>query len=121
MKPENRKFLEDNRHHYDTLRNAFYIRHLNAGEREGMVRVMGEEFAPGYTADLWCSPCVADMVTLLYTRYDAWLAAQPKEQTEVVSTKPLIIASNFPSNKADKHELHTPDSIDRPKSGTRKR
>jgi hypothetical protein len=75
MKPENRKFLDDNRHHHFTLVNAQYMKGLNANERDGMLRVMGEEFQPGYYTDLWCPPCVSDMVLLLYRRYDEWLAA----------------------------------------------
>lgn len=100
MKPENQALLDANRHHYDTITKAGYVKHLNAHERDGMVRVMREEFQPGYNTDLWCAPCVFDMVKLLYQRYDAWLAAQPKEEP-----KPAIIEkihATFP--KQDQNE-----------------
>jgi hypothetical protein len=81
MKTANKIFLDKNRHHYDTIIKAGYLRGLNVHEREGMQRVMGEEFQPGYHTDLWCGPCLFDMVKLLYQRYDAWVATQPKENT----------------------------------------
>jgi hypothetical protein len=88
MKPENKKFLDDNRHHYDTYVKAFYVRGLNANEREGMQRVMREEFQPGYSADLWCPPCLVEMLVKLYRHYDEWLAQQS-----------VTVQANFPSNK----------------------
>jgi hypothetical protein len=90
MKPENKAFLDANRHHYETFKKAQYMRHLNAHEREGMQRVMREEFQPGYNSDLWCPPCVADMVVKLYERYDEWLSQQP-----------VTVHANFPSNKPE--------------------
>lgn len=93
MKPENRKFLDDNRHHHNTLVNAGYLRHLNANERDGMQRVMSEEFQKGYTADLWCPDCVAEMVKRLYNEYDKFLERErveleeQRKQEELNSTK----------------------------------
>lgn len=98
MKPENKAFLDAHRHHYDTLIKAFYMKGLNANERDGMVRVMREEFQPGYNTDLWCSPCVADMVRLLYQRYDLWISLQPKEEPAVIEN----VHATFP--KQDQHE-----------------
>lgn len=107
MKPENKAFLDANRHHYETLTKAFYMKGLNAHERDGMVRVMREEFIPNYHTDLWCSPCVADMVKLLYHKYNEWLAAQPKEVT---------VKATFP-----KHESDTSNSNNIPKRNHRRR
>lgn len=112
MNAANRDFLDKNRHHYDTVIKAGYVRHLNVHEREGMQRVMREEFRPGYHTDLWCGPCVFDMVKLLYQHYDAWLAAQPKEETLT------NISASFPSNKSN--ELHTPNGHNRPQRRNRR-
>jgi hypothetical protein len=90
MKPENKQFLEANYHHWVTLRDAQFLRGLNANEREGMVRVMAEEFQPGYTCDLWCPTCVFEMVKSLYTRYEQWKLDNPE---------PIEVAASFPSNK----------------------
>jgi hypothetical protein len=76
MKPENKGFLEDNRHHWHTLRDAQYLRHLDGNTRSEMQRIMGEEFRPGYTADLWCPPCVSEMLSSLYREFEKWEAAQ---------------------------------------------
>lgn len=108
MKPENKQFLEDNYHHWKTLRDAQYLKGLNGHEREGMQRVMSEEFQPGYTADLWCPVCAADMVRLLYTRYEAWKAAQPpliiEPEPPQIITEPTVVAAMFPSNKNHKRK-----------------
>lgn len=90
MNPANRALLDDMRHHHTTLVKAFYLRGLNAIERDNMQRIMREEFQPGYQADLWCPSCAADMVLLLYRHYDEWLAKQPLE-----------VQANFPSNKPE--------------------
>lgn len=97
MKPENRKFLDDNRHHHTTLVRAFYLRHLDGNTRSMMQQVMAEEFQPGYSADLWCPTCCADMVLAVYRRYDEWLAANPDPVPEA---EPLNVKANFPSHKS---------------------
>jgi len=125
MNPVNKKFLEDNRHHWITLRDAKYLRHLDGNTRSRMVQVMSEEFQPGYTADLWCAPCVSEMITTLYQRFEQWEAAQsvftidpnpqpkPEGQAEVIEfkengeitktmesfTPPIQVKANFPSHK----------------------
>lgn len=88
MKPENKAFLEANRTHWVTLREAFYIRHLDGNTRSEMQRIMGEEFRPGYTSDLWCGVCVADMVRALYQEFEKWEAANP--EPEVAPEPPVV-------------------------------
>lgn len=110
MKEANRRFLDANRHHHTTLIKAFYMRHLDGATREGMVRVINEEFQSGYRTDLWCAPCVADMVRKVYRHYDEWLASQPKDEpvvdvpvTPTTEGEPVnqiaVIAATFPSHK----------------------
>jgi hypothetical protein len=129
MKPENKKFLEDNRQHWITLRDAFYLRGLDGNTRSRMMQVMAEEFRPGYTADLWCPPCVSEMITTLYRHFEAWEAAQAEAmamlEMELNSLPPQVIelteaekrsaeeltlelnkrieAANFPSHKHKHH------------------
>lgn len=98
MTPSNKATLDKHYHHWRTLRDAQYLRGLNIHEREDMVRVLREEFWPGYTYDGWCGSCVADMVRTLYTRYDKWLSEQPPPEPE-----PIIVAASFPVN--DKPEI----------------
>lgn len=93
MKQENIEFLEANKHHCETVTKAGYVKHLNAHEREGMLRVMREEFIPGYTVDLWCPPCLFDMVKLLYSQYEKWQQQNP-----------IKVHETFPENdKPDKN------------------
>jgi hypothetical protein len=116
MKPVNKQFLDDNRHHHTTLVKAFYLRSLSGATRETMQRVMSEEFQTGYATDLWCPPCVSDMVLALYRNYDNWIASQPAiviepevvipepgtnvilEKPEGLKPEPIIVAASFPSN-----------------------
>lgn len=107
MKPENKAFLEANRTHWITLRDAFFIRHLDGHTRSEMQRIMGEEFRPGYVTDLWCQTCVADMVRALYQEFEKWEAAQPKPLLEpfipTLPAEPILppvqMKANFPSHK----------------------
>lgn len=101
MTPENKQFLDDNYHHWVTLRDAFYLRGLSGETRTRMQQIMAQEFQPGYHTDLWCGPCVTDMVKRLYENYDKWLAAQPKEPPP---PEPVIVPANFPSHKKKKGE-----------------
>lgn len=82
MTPDDIQFLNDNRHHYDTLIKAFYLRSLSAGVRSRMQQIIADEFQKGYSTDLWCGPCVTDMVLKLYKHYDEWIQQnQPNENS----------------------------------------
>lgn len=79
MTSEDIQFLNDNRHHYETLMKAFYLRSLSAEVRTRMQQIIAENFQPGYNTDLWCGPCISDMVKKLYRHYDEWLEKQKDE------------------------------------------
>lgn len=83
MTPEDIQFLNDNRIHHETLMKAFYLRSLSAEVRTRMQQIIAEYFQPGYNTDLWCGPCISDMVKKLYRHYDEWLAKQPKDESKV--------------------------------------
>jgi hypothetical protein len=76
MTPENIQFLNDNRTHHNTLVNAGYLRGLSAETRQRMQDVIRQEWEPTYHTDLWCGPCVCDMIKKLYRHYDEWLKQQ---------------------------------------------
>jgi hypothetical protein len=74
MQQANKDFLDATRHHYLTLVNAGYLRGLNVHEKEGLIRVAREEFfGAGYSPDMFCPSCVAEMVKSVYRAYDNWL------------------------------------------------
>lgn len=82
MKPANKQFLDDNLDHFRILERAQYLRGLMGSTRENYQRIMSEEFAPGYTADLWCSTCASYMVKLLYRHYYNWLKHNYNDGTD---------------------------------------
>jgi hypothetical protein len=79
MTPDDKQFLEENRTHYDTLIKAFYMRGLSGEVRSRMQSIIGTYWEPGYHTDLWCPPCVSDMVKKLYRHYDEWLKQNPND------------------------------------------
>lgn len=104
MTPENKAFLEANRHYWVTLRDAHFMMGLSGNTRSEMQRIMGKEFRPGYVTDLWCPTCVSDMVTALYFEFEKWEAANREpvivEPDPPVPPKaPIQTKANFPSHK----------------------
>lgn len=92
MKPENIAFLEEKRHHYETFVRAGFIQQFDGATKNGLLRVIHEEFNAGYPDPTYCQTCVADMLKFAYVQYDKWIAAQPKE-VEVIPAAPEPIAS----------------------------
>lgn len=76
-----RNFLDANRHHYDLLIRAQYVKQLDYATREGLLRA-AQEFSPGYNANLWCGDCVADMLRRVYEWYDQWKIKNPDVETQ---------------------------------------
>jgi hypothetical protein len=97
MTPSNITTLEKHYHHWITLRDGQYLRGLNIHEREDMLRVLREEFWPGYTYDEWCGSCVVDMVKEVYSRYDKWKGEQPAPTP--TPDAPLLVHATFPLNE----------------------
>ena len=71
MTNEDKDFLEANRGHYNTAVNAGYVQDLGQDIKMRMVEIIKTYFAPAYLANLWCGPCIMDMVKYLYVQYDA--------------------------------------------------
>ena len=108
MKDENKAFLDASRHHYNLLVNAGIVKHLDGATRDGLLRIIREEFAPNYIASTWCQSCVADILKFAYVQYDKWIVANPapvvEEVPEVVpaSIAGLTIKSTFPKHDQPK-------------------
>lgn len=99
MKAANKEFLDAQRFHYISMKASGVLRGIDHYTRQEMVRVMGEEFQPGYSNPGDCPPCVFEMVDRLYRQYDAWITAQPI----IIQEDPIKVIANFPSNKS-KHD-----------------
>jgi hypothetical protein len=92
MKPENEQILKDNEHHWLTLKNAKYLKGMNQGEKDSLLKVMREEFEPKCLVDMWCGHCVAAFVKKLYGYYEKWKQDQ--------AAQPQVVHATFP--KQDK-------------------
>lgn len=73
MTPDHIQFLNDNRQHHDTLVKAGYLRGLSGETRQKMQDIIRANWEPGYHTDLWCPPCVTEMLKKLYRLYDEWI------------------------------------------------
>lgn len=107
---DDKKFLDENRIHHETLTKAFYMRSLSGEVRTRMQSIIAHYWQAGYITDLWCGPCVSDMVLKLYRHYDEWLEQQKQEQPveltlEIKAPEPPKaepVKASFPSHK--KHQ-----------------
>lgn len=86
---EDKDFLEANRGHYNTAVNAGFIQDLGQDIKSRMVDIIKRYFAPAYLTNLWCGPCIIDMVKYLYTQYDAMPVI--KHETFPKHDEPVII------------------------------
>lgn len=76
MKKENKDYLDAHRDALEEITKAQTCKKANAIKGD-LVRIMREEFYPGYTIDDSCISCLFNMVPMLYQRYDKWLSEQP--------------------------------------------
>lgn len=78
IKKEHIDFLNNNRKHWQVWESAQIFNQLDMSVRDGMLNIYREYWDGGYLANLWCSPCVVDLMKKLYTNYDKWVAEQNK-------------------------------------------
>lgn len=91
MKPENKAYLEIHRPIWDSLRQAEYLRFPSMSVPGELLRIMREEFRPGYTVDMWCGHCVAEMVRQVYTEFEKWEASQPILSVQWEDRQPYFV------------------------------
>lgn len=80
MKEESIAFLNKNRHYYEQWVRAQFLQHLDIATRQGLLDVIRAEFNPAYLSNLWCSPCVAELLVYAYTQYDKYLKKQQDDK-----------------------------------------
>lgn len=66
MTDQNTAFIEQHRHFLNDWHQSQVYRNLSGEIRNGFMRVIGEEFQPGYYADLQCGDCVGRMLEHLW-------------------------------------------------------
>lgn len=102
-------FIEAHRHHYNTLIQAQFLGNLDGSVLNRILEIIKKYFAPTYLANLWCQPCVADMVKYLYTQYDAIpKEAQVKEVEPPKQAEPTIKHETFPKHDEPVKVVDTP-------------
>lgn len=80
LSDEQIQFLNENEPHYKTLVQAGFLTNIGYQVKEGLLNI-ARVFSPGYQANLWCGPCVCEMVTYVYVQYEKWLLDQPHAAT----------------------------------------
>lgn len=93
MRQENIDFLNANRNCYREVSNVVggrsaQLAHRITGE---LLNILREEFMPGYPPPHDCGNCLFNLVTVLYEKFDEYMAAQPKPE--------VIVAASFPKNE----------------------
>lgn len=82
MTPENVNILLKHLHHFESLEKAQYMRGLNGHERNDILSVgRAEFFGAGYSPDLWCPPCVSEMVKNVYNQFAIYLKRETGDLT----------------------------------------
>lgn len=82
MRQENIDFLNANRHHWELWKTAQIFNQLDSHVKDRLLRIVQEEFSATYIANLWCSPCVVDLLKFAYTQFDKYLEQQQKIQQQ---------------------------------------
>ena len=90
----NKAILKKNEEQWITLRDADYIKNLDASDIEELQKVYQEEVDANFYVNKWCNSCVSEMVRTLYlaTEYDkkeeVKEVKEVKEEPKVENTKP---------------------------------
>lgn len=96
MKPENKQILDALEHFHTTFIRNQTIQGLTVQNKADLLRVMREEFWPGYTYDEWCGDCVGRFLITVYRKYNEWKAANIEPVKDVPKIK---MKATFPKNK----------------------
>ena len=66
--------LDKHRHFHQSITGpAQTLKGLNNGEKNDILEAGKHFFGEGYSPDLWCQPCIADMIKQVYNAYDKYL------------------------------------------------
>lgn len=97
---QQKQFMADNRPHYETLVRADFLTNIGQDVKTGLLDV-ARVFAPAYQANLWCGPCVCDLVKFAFVQYDKWVNEHPVEDVKEVEA-PVIMKASFPKHDEPK-------------------
>ena len=94
MNQSDKDFVELNRSHYITLTKAGFVQHLSNEIKSEMLRIIRENFNPGYLCCMHCPGDIAAMIQYLYIQYDKLpkgviieITPEPKETNPTTKKK----------------------------------
>ena len=96
MKPENKHILDAHRHFWETFKRQQTMTGVTQTVKNELLKVMHEEFQPGYTYDAWCGHCVVNFIKAVYQRYERW---EKENVTPVQDAEKIVIRATFPKAK----------------------
>jgi hypothetical protein len=96
MRPENKQILDSLEHFHTTFIRNQTIQGLTVQNKADLLKVMREEFWPGYTYDEWCGECVGRFITIIYRKYNEWKEVHVEPVKDVPKVK---MKATFPKNK----------------------
>ena len=77
MKQNDIDFLNNNRNHYETLTKAGFIQNLSNDTKSEFLRIIRDNFSPGYLCCMHCNGDIAAMVQYVYIQFDNMPKAEP--------------------------------------------
>jgi hypothetical protein len=98
MKSDNKQILDALEHFFITFERVQTISGLTFQNKADLLRVMREEFMPGYDFDMWCPHCAGEFIRDVYRHYNAWKAVNIEAVTDMPKIK---IRATFPKNKSN--------------------
>jgi len=96
MNPSNKQILDSLEHFHTTFVKVQTIQGLTHQNKADLLRVMQQEFRPGYTYDMWCPHCAGKFLQDVYREYNKWKAANVEP---VQDAKKITVKATFPKNK----------------------
>jgi len=96
MNPANKQILDSLEHFHITFDRNQTIHGLTHQNKADLLRVMREEFRPGYTYDEWCPHCAGKFLKDVYGEYSKWKSIHVEPVQDIPKIK---IKATFPKNK----------------------
>lgn len=87
MKAENITALEKYRPMWNTYLQVQVIPYFDEAAKHEVLTIIQQEFDPGYSTNLWCGPCLVEMLKKAFWHLDDYYAAQAKLKLDTITIK----------------------------------
>lgn len=99
MNHQNKALLDAHEHFYLIYVRNQTISGMSQQVKNDLLRVMREEFVPGYTYDEWCPHCVGKFLEQVYQHYERWKASHIETFKDDEGRQMVRIKATFPKHK----------------------